>query len=52
MNATYPEFIELSQLRPGPIRNESLPHELLEHVKSIYDVGTKLLACYDALGEE
>ena len=33
-----PEFIDPSQLRPGPIRNESLPDELLEHIRAVFDV--------------
>ena len=38
MTAPDPEPIDLNQLQPGPIRNESLPPELLEHIKAIYDV--------------
>ena len=33
-----PEHIDPSQLRPGPIRNESLPHELLDQIKAVFDV--------------
>ena len=33
-----PEPVDLSKLRPGPIRNESLPPELLERIEAIYDV--------------
>lgn len=33
-----PEFINPSQLRPGPIRNESLPDALLEHIRAVFDV--------------
>lgn len=33
-----PEFVDLSKLQPGPIRNESLAPELLEQIKTIYDV--------------
>jgi hypothetical protein len=33
-----PEFIDPRQLRPGPIRNESLPPELLEQIKAVFDV--------------
>jgi hypothetical protein len=33
-----PEFIDPSQLRPGPIRNESLPPELLDQIKAVFDV--------------
>ena len=32
------EFIDPSKLRPGPIRNESLPPELLEQIKAVFDV--------------
>ena len=38
MTAPDPKSIDLSQLQPGPIRNKSLPPELLEHIKAIYDV--------------
>lgn len=33
-----PEYIDPKQLRPGPIRNESLPPELLERIKAVFDV--------------
>jgi hypothetical protein len=33
-----PEHVDPSQLRPGPIRHESLPPELLEQIKAVYDV--------------
>src|SRR5260221_6194596 len=33
-----PEFIDPRMLRPGPIRNESLPPDLLEKVKAVFDV--------------
>ena len=33
-----PEFIDPEQLRPGPIRNESLPPELLDRIKAVFDV--------------
>jgi hypothetical protein len=32
------EDIDPKQLRPGPIRNESLPPELLEQIKAVFDV--------------
>ena len=32
-----PEFIDPGQLRPGPIRNESLSDELLEHIRAVFD---------------
>jgi len=35
---TEPEPIDLSKLRPGPIRNESLPPEMLEQIKAVFDV--------------
>src|SRR5215210_7036043 len=33
-----PEYIDPKQLRPGPIRNESLPPELLEQIEAVFDV--------------
>ena len=33
-----PEFIDPSKLRPGPIRNESLPPKLLDQIKAVFDV--------------
>ncbi len=33
-----PENVNPKELRPGPIRNESLPPELLEQVKDVFDV--------------
>ena len=33
-----PEFIDPKQLRPGPIRNESLPPELHDQIKAVFDV--------------
>lgn len=35
---TDPEYVDPKQLRPGPIRNESLPPELLEQIKAVFDV--------------
>jgi len=35
---SQPEFIDPSKLRPGPIRNESLPPELLDQIKAVFDV--------------
>lgn len=35
---TEPEYIDPNQLRPGPIRQETLSAELLEHVKAVFDV--------------
>jgi hypothetical protein len=33
-----PQPVDLSKLQPGPIRNESLPPDVLEHVQAVYDV--------------
>ncbi len=33
-----PEYIDPRQLRPGPIRHESLPPVLLEQIKAVFDV--------------
>jgi hypothetical protein len=33
-----PEHVDPSQLRPGPIRNESLPPELLDQIKAVFNV--------------
>jgi hypothetical protein len=33
-----PEYIDPKQLRPGPIRHESLPPEMLDQLKAVYDV--------------
>ena len=33
-----PEPIDPKKLRPGPIRNESLPPELLEQISAVYEV--------------
>jgi hypothetical protein len=33
-----PEQLDPKQLRPGPIRHEALPPELLERVRTIFDV--------------
>ena len=33
-----PEHVDLSQLRPGPIRHESLPPALLEQIQAVFDV--------------
>jgi len=35
---TDPESIDPDKLRPGPIRHDSLPPELLEYVRAVYDV--------------
>ena len=35
---SQPEHVDPKQLRPGPIRNESLPPELLEQIKAVFDV--------------
>jgi hypothetical protein len=33
-----PEHIDPKQLRPGPVRNESLPPDLLNQIKAVFDV--------------
>jgi hypothetical protein len=33
-----PEHVDPKQLRPGPIRNESLPPALLDQIKAVFDV--------------
>ncbi len=33
-----PEPIDPKNLRPGPIRNETLPPEMLEQIRAVYDV--------------
>ena len=33
-----PEYVDPSQLRPGPIRHGSLPPELLDQLKIVFDV--------------
>jgi hypothetical protein len=33
-----PENVDPRQLRPGPIRHESLPPELLEQIEAVFDV--------------
>lgn len=33
-----PEHVDPKQLRPGPIRNESLSSELLDQIKAVFDV--------------
>jgi hypothetical protein len=33
-----PEYVGPKQLRPGPIRHRSLPPELLEEIKAVFDV--------------
>ena len=38
MNEPDPKPVDPRELKPGPIRDESLPPELLEHVQAIYDV--------------
>ena len=35
---TEPEYVDPNELRPGPIRHESLPPDLLELIRSVYDV--------------
>jgi hypothetical protein len=33
-----PEYVDPKQLRPGPIRHGSLPPEMLEQIKAVFDV--------------
>lgn len=33
-----PEYIDPQHLRPGPIRHESLPPEVLDQAKAVYDI--------------
>ena len=33
-----PEFIDHKNIRPGPIRNKSLPLDLLHQIKAVFDV--------------
>ena len=33
-----PENVDPNEIRPGPIRQESLSPELLEHIEAVYDV--------------
>lgn len=33
-----PEYVDLRRLRPGPIRHESLPDDVLSVIRSIYDI--------------
>src|SRR5262249_26074349 len=35
---SQPEHLDPMRLRPGPIRHESLPSELLDQIKAIFDV--------------
>ena len=35
---SQPEYVDPSDLRPGPIRHEMLPPELLELIRSVYEV--------------
>jgi len=38
MSTPEPEFVDPKKLKPGPIRNESLPPEMLEQIRAVYDV--------------
>ncbi len=38
MSTPDPEPVDPKKLRPGPIRNESLPPELLEQISAVYEV--------------
>jgi hypothetical protein len=35
---TEPEYVDPRDLRPGPIRQKTLPDELLELIRSVYEV--------------
>jgi hypothetical protein len=35
---TEPEFIDPSEVRPGPIRHNSLSPELLERIEAVFQV--------------
>jgi len=35
---TEPEYVDPKQLQPGPIRHGSLPSELLDQIKAVFDV--------------
>ena len=38
MTEPDPEPVDPNKLRPGPIRNESLPPKMLEQIRAVYDV--------------
>jgi len=38
MGKPEPEFVDPKKLKPGPIRNESLPPEMLEQIEAVYQV--------------
>lgn len=38
MSTPDPEFVDPKKLKPGPIRNESLPPEMLETIRAVYEV--------------
>ncbi|MEX1231128.1 MAG: hypothetical protein WEB58_12860 [Planctomycetaceae bacterium] len=38
MDAPEPEFIDPKNIHPGPIRHESLSDEMLEEVRSIFEI--------------
>src|ERR1700735_1563810 len=33
-----PKYVDPKQLRPGPIRHESLPSELLDQIRAVFDL--------------
>ena len=37
---TEPEYVDPRDLRPGPIRHETLPSELLEHANTVIGVSS------------
>ena len=38
MSAPEHQMVDPNDLQPGPIRHETLPPELLEHIRAVYDV--------------
>ncbi len=38
MSDPEPHVVNPNDLQPGPIRHETLPPELLEHIRAVYDV--------------
>ncbi|PQO27614.1 hypothetical protein C5Y96_18990 [Blastopirellula marina] len=44
MNNSDPEHIDPNNIQSGPIRNDSLPPELLERIRAVYDVIGKYIS--------
>lgn len=38
-----PEYVKISDLKLGPIRHETLPPQLLEAIKAIYDLTSSVI---------